>query len=132
MYLILGRLRRHRSGSVTARRAARSSGRYGHLMPRADRSHALDHVVVIMFENRSFDNLLGRLYQPGEVASFDGVAGREFTNPIPAWAGDGADRRIVAYGVADNMNTPSPDPGEEYQHVNTQLFGLIDPPDNRG
>jgi hypothetical protein len=31
--------------------------------PGADRQHALDH-VVIMFENRSFDNLLGRLYQP--------------------------------------------------------------------
>jgi phospholipase C len=28
---------------------------------------ALDHVVVVMFENRSFDNLLGRLYQPGSV-----------------------------------------------------------------
>ena len=26
------------------------------------------------------------------------------------------------------MDTPNPDPGEEYQHVNTQLFGLIDPP----
>ena len=30
------------------------------------------------------------------------------------------------------MNTPSPDPGEEYQHVNTQLFGIINPPGNRG
>ena len=30
------------------------------------------------------------------------------------------------------MNSPSPDPGEEYQHVNTQLFGIIDPPGNRG
>ena len=30
--------------------------------------NALDHVVVVMFENRSFDNLLGRLYEPGEVA----------------------------------------------------------------
>ena len=29
------------------------------------------------------------------------------------------------------MNTPDPDPGEEYQHVNTQLFGIIDPPGNR-
>ena len=45
-------------------------------MPRPDRSNALDHVVVIMFENRSFDNLLGRLYQPGEVASFEGVTGQ--------------------------------------------------------
>jgi phospholipase C len=30
-------------------------------MPRPDRSNAIDHVVVIMFENRSFDNLLGLL-----------------------------------------------------------------------
>jgi phospholipase C len=30
------------------------------------------------------------------------------------------------------MDTPNPDPGEEYQHVNTQLFGIIDPPGNRG
>jgi len=30
-----------------------------------------DHVVSVMFENRSFDSLLGRLYQPGEVASFE-------------------------------------------------------------
>jgi hypothetical protein len=30
------------------------------------------------------------------------------------------------------MDTPNPDPGEEYQHVNTQLFGVIDPPGNRG
>jgi phospholipase C len=26
-----------------------------------DRRNGLDHVVVLMFENRSFDNLLGRL-----------------------------------------------------------------------
>jgi len=50
-------------------------------MPRPDRSNALDHVVVIMFENRSFDNLLGRLYQPGEVASFEGVAGLDLGRP---------------------------------------------------
>jgi len=96
-----------------------------------DRQHALDHVVVIMFENRSFDNLLGRLYQPSEVRSFEGVLGKTLTNPIPTWAEDGADRGAVAYGVAMNMNTPNPDPGEEYPHVNTQLFGSINPPGNR-
>ena len=62
-------------------------------MAAPDRQSGLDHVVVIMFENRSFDNLLGRLYQPGEVASFEGVTGKELSNPIPEWAGDGADRR---------------------------------------
>jgi phospholipase C len=47
--------------------------------------HKFDHVVSVMFENRTFDNLLGRLYQPGEVVSFEGVLGKELTNPIPDW-----------------------------------------------
>jgi len=104
-------------------------------MPRPDRSNALDHVVVIMFENRTFDNLLGRLYQPGEVASFAGVTGLGLSNPVPEWAAGaspGNAPRLVPYGTTTDMNSPSPDPGEEYQHVNTQLFGLIDPPSNRG
>ncbi len=101
-------------------------------MPPPDRSNATDHVVVIMFENRSFDNLLGRLYEPGEVASFEGVTGRDLSNPVPEWALSGTGPELVPYGVAADMNSPTPDPGEEYQHVNTQLFGLIDPPGNRG
>ncbi|HEY7013830.1 MAG TPA: alkaline phosphatase family protein [Streptosporangiaceae bacterium] len=101
-------------------------------MPLPGRSNALDHVVVIMFENRSFDNLLGRLYQPGEVASFEGVTGKELSNPIPEWAGDGAGHQVVPYGVAPTMDAPNPDAGEEFQHINTQLFGIIDPPGNRG
>ena len=71
-------------------------------MPRPDRSHALDHVVVIMFENRSFDNLLGRLYEPGEVAAFEGVAGLDLSNPVPDWAADadpGTAPRLVSYGT---------------------------------
>jgi phospholipase C len=30
-------------------------------MPAVDRSRALDHIVVILFENRSLDNVLGHL-----------------------------------------------------------------------
>ena len=75
-----------------------------------------------MFENRSFDHLLGRLYQPGEVASFEGVIGKDLSNPIPEWAEHGADRGVVPYSIATNMNTPYPDPGEEYPHINTQLL----------
>lgn len=100
-------------------------------MPRPDRSNALDHVVVVMFENRSFDNLLGRLYQPGEVRSFEGVIGKDLGNPVPDWAADRSGGDVVRYGTAAGMNTPSPDPGEEYPHVNTQLFGIIDPAANR-
>jgi hypothetical protein len=29
----------------------------------------------------------------------------------------------VPYGVATNMNTPKLDPGEEYPHINTDVFG---------
>ena len=92
-----------------------------------DQRKALDHVVVIMFENRSFDNLLGRLYAPGEVKSFEGVIGKDLKNPIPEWAEHGAERKFVPYGVSPNMNTPKPDPGEEYPHINTDLFGIQDP-----
>ncbi len=33
------------------------------------RDNALDHVVVVVFENRSLDNVLGRLYGPALGAS---------------------------------------------------------------
>jgi phospholipase C len=102
-------------------------------MPHPDRREALDHIVVLMFENRSFDNLLGRLYEPGEVPSFEGVTGKDLSNPVPDWVADQpSGGPFLPYGVALDMNTPSPDPGEEYQHVNTQLYGIIDPPANRG
>ncbi len=93
--------------------------------------NALDHVVVVMFENRSFDNLLGHLYEPGEVPSFEGVIGKDLSNPIPDWLDDRPDPAVISYGVAGDMNTPSPDPGEELHHINTQLFGLLDEA-NRG
>jgi phospholipase C len=94
-------------------------------MPPA-RANAMDHVVLVLFENRSFDNLLGRLYAPGEVPSFEGVTGRDLSNPIPAWAEHADGHTVVAYGVSTGMDSPDPDPGEEYQHTNTQLFGVLD------
>jgi phospholipase C len=96
-------------------------------IPVADKHKALDHVVVIMFENRSFDNVLGRLYGPDEVASFEGVLGKSLRNSIPDWAEHGADRKFVEYAVATNMNTPNPDPGECYPHINTDLYSILDP-----
>jgi phospholipase C len=69
-------------------------------MPAPDRSRALDHIVVALFENRSLDNVLGHLYGPGDGKTFDGVIGKDLSNPIPAWAEHGADRQVV--------RTPSP------------------------
>ena len=89
------------------------------------RDNALDHVVVVVFENRSLDNVLGRLYGPGDGKTFDGVTGKDLTNPIPDWAEHGADRKVVPYTVATDMDSPNPDSGEEYPHTNTQLFNIL-------
>jgi phospholipase C len=92
--------------------------------------HRLDHVVVLMFENRSFDNLLGYLYEPGDVKAFEGVRGRTLANPVPPTVPD-AGAGVVSVHPSTSMASPYPDPGEEYPHVNTQLFGTVDPDSNR-
>jgi len=92
----------------------------------ATREHALDHVIVVLFENRSLDNLLGRLYGPEDGKTFEGVIGKDLSNPIPAWAEHGADRKMVPYTVATDMDSPNPDSGEEWYHTNTQLYNVLD------
>jgi phospholipase C len=91
----------------------------------AVRSHAMDHVVLVLFENRSLDNLLGRLYGPEDGKRFDGVVGKDLSNPIPEWAEHGAERKSVPYTVATDMDAPNPDSGEEYFHTNVQLFNTL-------
>lgn len=49
----------------------------------------------------------GHLYEPGEVASFEGVAGRDLSNPIPSYAPD-AERGVVPVHVATSMDAPNP------------------------
>lgn len=105
------------------------AGDSGRLEPR--REPGFDHVVVLMGENRSMDNLLGWLYTPEDVPrgqTFDGLAFGSYSNRGP----DG--RTVPAHvytGATDAiMRSPDPDPGEEYPYVNTQLFGRVDPPEN--
>ena len=95
-------------------------------MPESGRLHALDNIVVVLFENRSLDNVLGHLYGPADGKSFDGVIGKDLSNPIPEWAEHGAERKVVPYTVATDMDSPNPDSGEEYFHTNTQLYNTLD------
>ncbi len=82
----------------------------------------IEHVVVLMLENRSFDCMLGKLYpsDPG----FEGLTGGEtnywLQRPIRVWRapGDALD--------AASACIPNPDPGELYADMCTQIFG--DPP----
>lgn len=88
----------------------------------------IKHIVVLMLENRSFDNMLGKLYPKSD--QFDGLSGEEFnifTNEdgiasvIQVWNefdGNGAMR--------DATNLPDPDPGESYDDIAEQLFGRDD------
>jgi hypothetical protein len=61
----------------------RSSKGQGPGMADQGRDSALDHMVVVVFENRSLDNVLGRLYGPEDGKTFDGVIGKDLTNPPP-------------------------------------------------
>ena len=90
-----------------------------------DRSNAMDHMIVVLFENRSLDNVLGHLYGPEDGKTFEGVIGKDLSNPIPEWAEDGADRKVVPYTVATDMDIPNPDSGEEHPHTNTQLYNIL-------
>ncbi|GAB2554711.1 alkaline phosphatase family protein [Leucobacter ruminantium] len=101
-------------------------------VPKPRKTPGFDHLVVLMGENRSFDNLLGRLYTPDDSppgGSFEGLAFGDYANRaedgtvVPAHVYAGPTDRI--------MRRPDPDPGEEYPHVNTQLFGSLDE-HNRG
>ena len=90
-----------------------------------------EHIVVLMGENRSFDNMLGWLYTAETLpqgAKFDGLAFGDYSNKSP----DGRTVKAHVYeGPTDVvMGKPNPDPGEEYPHVNTQLFGTVDPASN--
>ena len=92
-----------------------------------------DHVIVLMLENRSFDNLLGYLYKDENFPAgkkFDGLQ-EGYSNKIPEAYRTG-DAQAVAVSRAASYHQPYPDPGEEYPHINTQLYNQIKPASNTG
>ncbi len=81
----------------------------------------IEHIVVVMFENRSFDNLLGGLYPPS--GTFDGLTGSE-TNPIdPSNPASGSVQVWQGAPGIDAMIMPFPDPNEDFDDMTRQLFG---------
>lgn len=78
----------------------------------------IDHVVVLMLENRSFDSMLGRLC-PGDP-TYRGLTLNESNDygatTYPVWHGEGMGTTIAC--------TPKPDPGELFTDMDQQLFGL--------
>lgn len=96
-------------------------------VPKPRKTPGFDHLIVVMGENRSFDNLLGYLYTPDappRTGKFEGLDFGAYANT----ASDGTKVPAHAYSGSTDyiMGRPEPDPGEEYPHVNTQLFGQLD------
>lgn len=88
----------------------------------------IDHVVLLMLENRSLDNLLGWLYggdkpqrivPPGSGAAFDGLAGGNYFNEFEH-------RKLPATQGTEKahqpLRVPRLDPNEPFEHVTVQLF----------
>ena len=83
----------------------------------------IEHVVVLMLENRSFDCMLGWLYR--DRPDFDGLTGNE-SNP---WhRDDGTVEQIPVWNdgtiCAEAACIPDPDPGELFDDIRMQIFGL--------
>lgn len=99
----------------------------------------IDHLVVVMLENRSLDNILGTLYQDaspshflpeGSPATFDGLRAG-LSNPSNAgfFAGD-PPQSVPVKTSAASLTVPDPDPKETFANVSYQLFGP-DPPSSK-
>ena len=99
----------------------------------------INHMVVLMLENRSFDNLLGWLYDGPDVNPevyipddsphlFNGLATDTYTNSDPrvdAGALVSVTRGTTTWpanngAVADSC-VPDPDPGEKFDRCRTQI-----------
>jgi phospholipase C len=96
---------------------------------KSDRSPSkrkIDHVVVLMLENRSFDCMLGQLYPKSDA--FDGLDGSESN----FWhKPDGSVERFRVWNSPDikpeSACIPDPDPGELFTDMMMQIFGLDAP-----
>lgn len=98
---------------------------------------SVNHIVVLMLENRSFDHMLGYLYaKTGNVSPagqvFEGLTGTE-ANPSPT--GGPVVVSQAPPSRQDLYYLPGADPGEGYLATNAQLFGPAAPsgtPTNSG
>lgn len=82
----------------------------------------IEHVVLLMLENRSFDNVYGGynafLQQWGVSAQVNGLNGEE-TNPTSG----GGSVQVFQVDDSSEATTPTPDPGELYADMTAQIYG---------
>jgi phospholipase C len=93
---------------------------------------AVEHIVQLMLENRSFDHMLGFLY-PGNVSPsgqpFDGLTGTESN---PGSHGQPVTVFRIEPTTPSAYYMPGADPGEGYMATNSQLYGTTKGPASSG
>ncbi|HWZ64160.1 MAG TPA: alkaline phosphatase family protein [Steroidobacteraceae bacterium] len=93
----------------------------------------IEHIVVVMLENRSLDNMLGSLYTDGSgpalvlprggPSAFDGLR-PGLTNPSnPGFFSGGGPDYVPVRDTVQASTVPDPDPEETFVNVTFQLFG---------
>ncbi len=98
---------------------------------------AINHIVQLMLENRSFDQMLGFLYPNNQSASGQPYAGLTGTESNPDDAGNPVQVFKIDKNTKHPYLMPGADPGEGFFNTNTQLFSTDDPapgatPTNKG
>jgi phospholipase C len=97
----------------------------------ANQLGSVEHIVVLVLENRSFDHMLGFLYadsgnvSPATKQPFEGLTGKEAN---PDATGASIPVSALTPGTANVYFTPGADPGEGFVATNVQLFGAATPP----
>jgi len=76
----------------------------------------IEHLVVLMMENRSFDHMFG--FMKNASWPIDGLNGNE-TNP------DSQDAPVTVTPDARDAGDLTPDPGHDFLSVNQQIFGNL-------
>ena len=96
-------------------------------MPTKTRS-PIEHIVVLMLENRAFDHMLGFLPRTGHLARLEGLTGREFNHINPS---DPTSQKYFVQGGALYEfygNTASEGPPHTLPAANMQLTGTVSEP----
>jgi phospholipase C len=94
-------------------------------MPAGNGLSSVEHVVVLMLENRSLDHMLGFLYTDSGNVSPSGqpYEGLNGTESSPGSAGSPVSVFRIEPATSNAYFMPGADPGEGYMATNAQLFG---------
>lgn len=102
----------------------------------------IKHLVVVMMENRSFDNFLGWLYGPGDwpgqvigqrpgEPAFFGLEAGSFWNPAnPSFFRGDPPQKVFATQRTTGVSpytVPDPNPQEGFDDMSFQIFGTATP-----